>query len=100
MTHEIKLAWQLAELARSQMDDVERDRVYVAIGAGDAFTAIALITRTLVRASLAVRTDLIKVLLGWLDGYCYHPEEPRLRELLGKVQARPIFPDFRGLWRY
>jgi hypothetical protein len=35
--HEVELAWELAELVHNHLTTIERNRVYMAIGAADTF---------------------------------------------------------------
>jgi len=38
--HEVSLAWALALTAKPHLDDVERNDIFVQIGAGETFAAI------------------------------------------------------------
>jgi hypothetical protein len=90
-----ELAWDLADIARSHLDATRRNDIYIAIAVGDAFWAIKLLLSTLVRFELGVRADLLPKLLGLLTSYRDHPDQARLRHLIGRVRIQPVAPPER-----
>jgi hypothetical protein len=51
---ELEIAWLLAELADHDLDDVEQNHVYIALGIGDVITAIALLLQAIVNAERVI----------------------------------------------
>ena len=84
-SEEAALAWSLAEVASRYLDAVERNNVFVAIGTGEAFTAIGLLLGAITREGSRVDTRLSARLSTWLDAYAGHDDEPRLRRLIGRA---------------
>jgi hypothetical protein len=87
-----ELAWELADTARGHLDATQRNEIYMAIAVGDAFWAIRLLLRTVVRFELGVGADLLPKLLGWVTSYRDHPEQGHLRHLIGRVRIQPVRP--------
>jgi hypothetical protein len=85
--HELQIAWLLAELASHDLDDVEQNHVYIALGAGDVITAIALLLQAIVNAQRVLGADLIAALRRWLKAYQGHPFEPPIRQLVGTAET-------------
>ena len=82
---DIELAWELAEGGARHLDATERDNLYVAIGAGETFSAVKLLMHAVVGNGVALRAETIIRLLAWLDGYRDHPDERGLRRLIAQV---------------
>jgi hypothetical protein len=80
---ETNLAWALAEAAKPQMSALERNYVFVAIGAGDNFAAIRQLLKIVAAKHIMLRPDLLKRCAVWLDTYVGHREERYLRRLIG-----------------
>jgi hypothetical protein len=87
-----EVAWELADTARGHLDATQRNEIYMAIAVGDAFWAIRLLLRTVVRFELGVRADLVPKLLRWVTSYRDHPEQGHLRHLIGRVRIQPLAP--------
>jgi hypothetical protein len=87
-----ELAWELADTARGHLDATQRNEIYMAIAVGEAFWAIRLLLRAVVRFELGVRADLVPKLLGWVTSYRDHPEQGHLRHLIGRVRIQPARP--------
>jgi hypothetical protein len=83
------LAWELAAAAHPHLSRCEADRIYIAIGIGDAFDAIDALITAIARDRIRLGDDLVAAVLTWLDRYVGQPFEPRLRELIAKVQTSP-----------
>ena len=84
-----ELAWDLADIAQGHLDATQRNEIYVAIAVGDAFWAITLLLRTVVRSKLSVPADLVPKLLRWVGSYRDHPAQALLRHLIGRVRIQP-----------
>ena len=87
---EIELAWKLAEVARGHLDSKQRNDVYMAIAVDDAFRAMTFLLQKIVRSGVAVPTDLLPELLRWVASYRDHPQQDRLRDLIGRVRTQPF----------
>jgi hypothetical protein len=85
---EANLAWAVAEAARPYLDAVERDAVFVAIGAGDTFAAIRGLLRSVEIKRIPLGLDLLQQCRTWLRGYGGHDDERHLRRLI----EEPLIP--------
>jgi hypothetical protein len=83
------LAWELATAAHPHLSRCEADRIYIAIGVGDAFDAIDALISAIARDRIRLGDDLVATVLAWLDRYVGQPIEPRLRQLIAEVQTSP-----------
>jgi hypothetical protein len=83
------LAWELAAAAHPHLSRCEADRIYIAIGIGDAFDAIDALITAITRDRIRLGDDLVAAVLTWLDRYVGQPFEPRLRRLISEVQTSP-----------
>jgi hypothetical protein len=79
---ETSLAWTLADLARPRLSVSERSRVFLAVGAGDTFSAIRMLLKLLSAKQIPLRADLARRLTTWLGAYANHQEEQNLRRLI------------------
>jgi hypothetical protein len=79
---ETDLAWALADAARPYLCAVERNYVYVAIGAGETFTAIRQLFKSVAVKRIPLRADLVQRCTMWLDAYVGHEQERYLRRLI------------------
>jgi hypothetical protein len=79
---EINLAWALADAAKPYLCAVERNDVYVAIGAGDTFVAIRQLFKSIAMKRISLQPDLLQRCTTWLDAYVGHEEERYLRRLI------------------
>lgn len=82
LVQEINLAWALAEAARPQLSAVERDDIFVAIGAGDTFGAIRQLFKSVAIKRIPLRPDLVQRCTTWLHAYVGHEDERYLRRLI------------------
>jgi hypothetical protein len=89
------LAWELAAAAHPHLSRCEADRIYIAIGIGDAFDAIDALITAITRDRIRLGDDLVAAVLTWLDRYVGQPFEPRLRRLISEVQTSPPSPKKR-----
>ena len=88
VVHEAKLAWAVAEAAKPYLNAVERDAVFVAIGAGDTFAAIRGLLRSVEIKRIPLGLDLLVQCRMWLRGYGGHDDERHLRRLI----EEPLVP--------
>jgi len=80
--HEANLAWALALAAKPYVDSVERNHIFVAIGAGDTFAAIRELMKCVATRGIPVAPDLVRGCVSWLDAYVGHEDERDLRRLI------------------
>jgi hypothetical protein len=80
--HEANVAWALADAVKPYLCAAERNDVYVAIGAGETFTAIRQLLKSVAMNRIPLRPDLLHRCTTWLDTYVGHEEEWYLRRLI------------------
>jgi hypothetical protein len=85
--HDVELAWELAELVHNRLTAIERNNVYIAIGAGDTFTAIEVLLQAVVVRSVALQDELVARLHHWLQGYANDPRGPDLHRILRNTRT-------------
>lgn len=61
----MELAWALTEAADHCLDESKRFDVYLALGAGDTYTAIRDLTRILVREQVQLAAEVVAALRAW-----------------------------------
>jgi hypothetical protein len=88
VVHEPNLAWAVAEAAKPYLNAVERNAVFVAIGAGDTFAAIRGLLRSVEIKRIPLGLDLLQQCRMWLRGYGGHDDERYLRRLI----EEPLIP--------
>jgi hypothetical protein len=86
--HEANLAWAVAEAAKPYLSAMERNAVFVAIGAGDTFAAIRRLLRSVEIKRIPLRPQLLQQCRTWLRGYGGHEDERHLRRLI----EEPLIP--------
>jgi len=86
--HEADLAWGLALAAKPCLDAVERNDIFVAIGAGDTFTAIGKLLKSVAIKRIPLGPDLVRRCMLWLLAYAGHEDERHLRRLIEGVSQR------------
>ena len=84
------LAWKLAETAGPFLDPHHRNEIFVAIGVGDAFTAIRRALNVISYADCSIERLIATRLSVWLDAYIGHADEPELRRLIRQVIATRV----------
>jgi hypothetical protein len=82
VVHEANLAWAVAEAAKPYLNAVERNAVFVAIGAGETFAAIRGLLRSVEIKRIPLGLDLLQQCRMWLRGYGGHDDERHLRRLI------------------
>ena len=90
--HECELAWRLTALAEGELSGMKRNQVYVALGAGDVISAVALLVQVIANSQLAVSAELLADLYRWIDAYQRHPIEPAIRRMIGQTATMPDRP--------
>lgn len=89
MTDTTALAWELAQLATEHLTYSEHTDVYVAIGAGDTYVAIALLLVILAHRRVGIPESVPPRVNSWLDAYAGSDDEDRLRPLITQLNVRP-----------
>ena len=79
---EANLAWALAEAAKPHLNTVERNNVFLAIGAGEPFAAICQLLKSIATKRIPVRPELVQRCRMWLSAYMGHEHERYLRRLI------------------
>ena len=80
--HEVSLAWALAQTAKPYLDEIERNDIFVTIGAGETFAAIRELLKWVAIKRIPLGPDLVQGCVSWLDGYVGHGDERYLRRLI------------------
>ena len=88
LVHEANLAWAVAEAAKPYLSAIERDVVFVAIGAGETFAAIRELFRSVAIKRIPLGPDLLQQCRTWLHAYGGHEDEGDLRRLI----EEPLIP--------
>ena len=83
------LAWSLAAVAHPYLSRPDADRIYIAIGIGETYTAIDALLTAIARDRIPLGDDLVATVATWLDCYRGQDTEPRLRQLLAAVKTCP-----------
>jgi hypothetical protein len=82
LVQEADLAWALAEAVKPYVSTVERNHVFMAIGAGENFSAIRGLFKSVAIKRIALRPDLVQQCTTWLHAYVGHKDEQYLRHLI------------------
>jgi hypothetical protein len=82
LVQETNLAWALAEAVKPHLSEIERNHVFMAIGAGEAFAAIRGLLRSIAIKQIALRPDVVHQCTTWLRVYVGHRDEQYLRRLI------------------
>jgi hypothetical protein len=80
--HEANLAWALALAAKPHLDTLQRNYIFVAIGAGETFAAIHTLLKWVAIKRIPMEPDLVRQCIPWLDAYVGHRDERYLRRLI------------------
>jgi hypothetical protein len=83
------LTWALAEIAHPHIRAAERNANYVAIGAGDTFSAICSLVTVIVREGLSPPCDLVDAVPRWLNAHSHSESEPRLCGRIVQLKSQP-----------
>jgi hypothetical protein len=82
LVQETALAWALAEAVKPHLSAIERNHVFMAIGAGETFAAIRGLVRSIAVKRIALRPDLVQQCITWLHAYVGHKDERYLGRLV------------------
>jgi hypothetical protein len=82
LVQEADLAWALAEAVKPYVSTVERNHVFMAIGAGETFAAIRGLVKSVAIKRIALPSDLVQLCTTWLHAYVGHKDERYLRRLI------------------
>jgi hypothetical protein len=82
LVQETDLAWALAEAVTPHLSAIERNHVFMAIGAGESFAAIRGLFKSVAVKRIALRPDLVQQCITWLHAYVGHMDERYLRRLI------------------
>jgi len=85
-----ELAWELADAAKPCLDRKQRNQVYIAIGVGDVYSAVKFLLQTVVQSQVSVSSETLWKMNLWVASYRDHPDEARLRDLIGSVTIHHI----------
>jgi len=84
------LAWDLADAAKPCLDRQQRNKVYIAIGVGDVYSAVKFLLQTVVQSQVSVGSETARKLNLWVASYRDHPDEARLLDLIGRVTVDQV----------
>ncbi|MGY4649710.1 hypothetical protein ACVWWN_003506 [Mycobacterium sp. URHB0021] len=92
MTSDANMAWLLAIAVDVCLTGHVRTMTFVELGCGEHHLAIKRILNSVMASRMTLPVAVLDRLSRWLDGYAGCPEEPRLRTMLAKIQARQSQP--------
>jgi hypothetical protein len=69
LVRETNLAWALAQAVKPHLSAIKRNHVFMAIGAGETFTAIRGLLKSVAVKRIALRPDLVQQCITWLHAY-------------------------------
>ena len=92
MTSDANMAWLLAIAVDVCLTGHVRTMTFVELGCGEHYLAIKRILNSVMSRRMTLPVAVLDRLSRWLDGYAGCPEEPRLRTMLTKIQARQSQP--------
>ncbi|MUL68185.1 hypothetical protein BOO86_27190 [Mycobacterium sp. CBMA 234] len=79
---EANLAWSLIEAVKPQLDERERNHVFISVGAGDSFTAIRILVKLIAVKQIPLQPQVIQLCATWLEAYALHEDHERLQLLI------------------
>src|ERR1700757_420022 len=82
LVQEPALAWARAEAVKPYLSGIERNHVFMAIGAGETFAAIRGMVKSVAVKRIALRPDLVQECAMWLQAYVGHEDEQYLRRVI------------------
>ncbi len=86
-TAEYDLAWDLAATVDTGLGATDRSTIFAKIGAGDTYDAIGCLLSSAQHLGAELEPDLLKRATTWLDAYAGGDDEPRLRDLLTRLET-------------
>jgi hypothetical protein len=75
LVHEADLAWRLALAVKPHLDTVERNDIFVALGAGDTFSAMRRLLKLVAVNKICIGPELARECISWLEGHVQHDGE-------------------------
>jgi hypothetical protein len=69
LVHEADLAWRLALAVKPHLDTVERNDIFVALGAGDTFSAMRRLLKLVAVKKIRIGPQLVRQCISWLEGH-------------------------------
>jgi hypothetical protein len=75
LVHEADLAWRLAQAVKPHLDTVERNDIFVALGAGDTFSAMRCLLKLVAVRKIRIGPELVPQCISWLEGHVQHDGE-------------------------
>jgi len=85
-TAEYDLAWELASAVDAVLSAADRSVVFAKIGAGETYGAIGHLLTSAQHLGAALGPDLLRRVTAWLNAYAGCAEEPKLRDLLARLE--------------
>jgi hypothetical protein len=79
---ETELAWALADAVEPELSAIERNYVFMAIGAGETFVAIRGLCKSVAEQRISLQPGLVQRCATWLQAYVGHRDERYLRYLI------------------
>ena len=76
------LAWALIDAAKPRLNSLERNYVFVMVGAGDAFAAVHRLLKLIAVKGIPLQPNLVVLCRTWLGSYAGHEEYEYLRRLI------------------
>ena len=86
-TTEYDLAWDLATAVETALSAADRSTVFAKIGAGETYGAIGHLLSFAQHRGAAIGPDLLGRIKTWLNAYAGCDEEPKLRDLLTRLDT-------------
>ena len=80
--HETELAWALIDVAKPRMNTLERNYVFVTVGAGDIFAGVHQLLKSIAGKQIPLQPSLVMLCRTWLSAYAGHEEYDYLRNLI------------------
>jgi hypothetical protein len=75
LVHEADLAWRLALAVKPHLDTVERNDIFVALGAGDTFSAMRRLLKLVAVKEIYIGPRLVQQCISWLEGHVQYDGE-------------------------
>lgn len=76
------LAWALIEAAKPHLNTLERNYVFVTVGAGDTFAGVHQLLKLIAAKRIPLQPHLMTLCKAWLGPYAEHEEYDYLRRLI------------------
>jgi hypothetical protein len=90
LMHEADLAWTLALAVKPHLDTVERNDIFVALGAGDTFSAMRRLLRLVAVKKICIGQELVPQCISWLEGHIQHDGQYFRRLIESRVSPQAV----------